>query len=50
MPDVWANLEHSFREEMLTVTEYLHNLESRTGYPILSTTRAQMRRDGRNVN
>lgn len=50
MPDVWANLEHSFREEMLTVTEYLHNLESRTGYPILSTTRAQMRREGRRVN
>jgi len=50
MPDVWANLEHSFREEMLTVTEYLHNLEDRTGYPILSTTRAQMRREGHRVN
>ena len=50
MPDVWANLEHSFREEMLTVTEYLHNLESRTGYPILSTTRAAYRREGLRVN
>jgi len=50
MPEVWANIEHSFREEMLTVTEYLHNLEDRTGYPILSTTRAQMRREGRRVN
>jgi len=41
------NLEHSFREEMLNITEYLHNLEDRTGYPILSTTRAAYRREGR---
>ena len=47
MPEVWADLEHSFREEMLIVTEYLRNFEDRTGYPILSTTRAQMRREGR---
>ena len=50
MPEVWANIEHSFYEERLTITEYLHNLEDRTGYPILSTTRAQMRREGRRVN
>jgi len=47
MPEVWADLELSFQEEMLNITEYLHNLEDRTGYPILSTTRAQMRREGR---
>lgn len=50
MPEVWAILEASFREEMQTMKEYLHNLEDRTGYPILSTTRAQMRREGRRVN
>lgn len=49
MPEVWAILEASFREEMQTMKEYLHNLEDRTGYPILSTTRAQMRREGRRV-
>ena len=49
MPEVWADLELSFQEEMLIVTEYLHNLEDRTGYPILSTTRAAYRRDGRHV-
>ena len=50
MPEVWADLELSFQEEMLIVTEYLRNFEDRTGYPILSTTRAAYRRDGRNVN
>lgn len=49
MPEVWADLELSFREEMLIVTEYLRNFEDRTGYSILSTTRAQMRREGRHV-
>ena len=49
MPEVWADLEHSFREEMLIVTEYLRNFEDRTGYPILSTTRAAYRREGRHV-
>jgi len=50
MPEVWATLEDSFKIEMSAVQEHLHNFEDKTGYPILSTTRAQMRRDGRNVN
>ena len=50
MPEVWATLEDSFRMEMSAVQEHLHNFENKTGYPILSTTRAQMRREGRNVN
>ena len=49
MPEVWADLELSFQEEMLIVTEYLRNFEDRTGYPILSTTRAAYRREGRHV-
>lgn len=47
MPEVWATLEDSFKMEMSAVQEHLHNFEDRTGYPILSTTRAQMRREGR---
>lgn len=50
MPEVWAILETSFKDELMIMREYLHNLEDRTGYPILSTTRARMRREGRNVN
>ena len=50
MPEVWATLEDSFKMEMSAVQEHLHNFEDKTGYPILSTTRAQMRREGHRVN
>ena len=50
MPEVWATLEDSFKMEMSAVQEHLHNFEDKTGYPILSTTRAQMRREGRHTN
>lgn len=50
MPDVWAILETSFKDELMIMREYLHNLEDRTGYQILSSTRARMRREGRRVS
>lgn len=50
MPDVWAILETSFKDELMIMREYLHNLEDRTGYPILSSTRAAYRREGRRVS
>ena len=50
MPEIWAAMEAAFKEEVFIMHEYLHNLEDRTGYPILSTTRAAYRREGRNVN
>ncbi len=48
--DLQNELERRLKDDVFTMSEYLHNLEWRTGYPILSTTRAQMRREGRRVN
>ena len=37
-------------QEMFTIKEFVYNVELETGLPILSRTRAQWRREGKNVN
>ena len=44
-----AQAERHFEEGLFTIREHHHTIEQRTGFPILSTTRAQMRREGRRV-
>lgn len=42
--------ESNCKDGIFAVREHQHLIEQMTGYPILSTTRAQMRREGRRVN
>lgn len=50
MPAIQVEMKRSYKEEVFAVSEYLKLVEWQTGARILSETRAQARREGRNVN
>jgi len=50
MPAIQVEMQRTYKDEVFAVSEYLRLIEWQTGARILSETRAQARREGRNVN